>query len=165
MIIIEDSRELKQLNEMFVKVEESLPEKIENSIYYPKLKNLIHGEIIRFCREKTELRDDLNFFRMNIGEFISDKEIREYLDSLKLKYNTENNDIGIDYHLEVTRIDYGVPVFVVIKRDVIYMKKFVFRFRKSSVSAGLTDVNQIGVPLSEDIRDKKDRYLKLMDNK
>jgi len=166
MIILEESKELKQLNEMFVKVENSLPEKIENSIYYPKLKQLLMPEIVRFTREKIELRDDLNFFRMNIGENLSDTEIREYLDSLKEKYNLTDNDIGLDYHIEVTRFDYGVPVFVVIKRDKIYMKKFVFRFKKSDISGGLQTVSQAGipnVPLAESKSERKNRLLELLD--
>jgi len=165
MIILQESNEIRELNEMFVKVEKSLPEKIENSVYYPKLKQLMFPEITRFCRERVELRNDLNFIRMNIGENLSDTEIRDYLDSLKIKYNNKDNDVGIDYHIEVTRFDYGVPVFVVIKRDVIYMKKFVFRFRKSDISAGLQDVTQAGVttvPLSEDMQERRKRYLKLM---
>jgi hypothetical protein len=165
MIILEESREIREINEMFVKVENSLPEKIENSIYYPKLKMLLHPEILRFTKEQIELRDDLNFFRMNIGETLSDTEIREYLDSLKLKYNSEDNDIGIDYHIEVTRFDYGVPVFVVIKRDRIYMKKFVFRFKKSGISAGLKDVSQAGIPLEESKEERRNRLLQLWENK
>lgn len=151
---------------MFVKVEKSLPEKIENSVYYPKLRQLLMPEIVRFTREKLELRDDLNFFRMNVGENLSDTEIREYLDGLKDKYNLEDNDIGLDYHIEVTRFDYGVPVFVVIKRDRIYMKKFVFRFRKSNISGGLQDVSQVGVPnvpISESKQERKNRLLDLLD--
>ena len=166
MMILEESREIQQLNEMFVKVERSLPDKIENSVYYPKLKQLLHPEIVRFTREKIELRDDLNFFRMNIGENLSVEEIREYLDALKQKYNLEDNDIGLDYHIEVTRFDYGVPVFVVIKRDKIYMKKFVFRFRKSEISAGMKDVSQAGVPnvpLAETKTERKNRLLDLLD--
>jgi hypothetical protein len=166
MIILEDSRDLQLLNEMFVKVENSLPEKIENSIYYPKLKQLLFPEIVRFTREKIELRDDLNFLRMNIGENLSDIEIREYLNGLKDKYNTVDNDIGIDYHIEVTRFDYGVPVFVVIKRDKIYMKKLVFRFRKSDISGGLQTVSQAGipnVPLAESKEQRKNRLLDLLD--
>jgi hypothetical protein len=163
MIILEESRDIQLLNEMFVKVENSLPEKIENSVYYPKLKQLLFPEIVRFTREKIELRDDLNFFRMNIGESLSDVEIKEYLDSLKSKYNNEDNDIGLDYHIEVTRFDYGVPVFVVIKRDKIYMKKFVFRFRKSNISAGLQDVTSGGLPVNPITESKKERKNRLLD--
>jgi hypothetical protein len=168
MVISEESREIQQLNEMFVKVEKSLPEKIENSIYYPKLRQLLMPEIVRFTREKLELRDDLNFFRMNIGENLSVEEIREYLDRLKEKYNLVDNDIGLDYHLEATRFDYSVPVFVVIKRDMIYMKKFVFRFKKGNVSDGLRDVSQSGVPnvpLDESKQERKNRLLDLLDKK
>jgi hypothetical protein len=146
MIIEEESRDLKNLNEMFVNVYDSLPTNIENSIFYPKLKQLLQLEIIKFTKEQIEIRQDLNLFRMNIGEALSEKDIREYLDSLKLKYNLTDNNVGIDYHIEVTRYDFGVPIFVVIKRDDIHMKKFVFRFRKASATMGLDTVDFGGIP-------------------
>jgi hypothetical protein len=165
-VILEQSRELAELNEMFVRVEKSLPTNVENSVFYPKLKQLLFLEITRFTREKTELRNDLNFLRMNIGEILSDSEIRDYLDELKRKYNSKDNEIGLDYHIEAARFDYGVPVFVVLKRDVIYVKKFVFRFKKSDSSDNVQGISPSGAPsaepLSESERDKKDRYLKLM---
>ena len=55
----------------------------------------------------------------------------------------EINNIGLDYHLEVTRIDFGCSVFVVIKRDFIYMKKFVFRFKKD-LTTGLEGLTTAG---------------------
>jgi len=167
MFIEEESKELKTLNEMFVKVFDSLPTNIENSIFYPRLKTLMHMEIRRFTKEQIELRQDLDLLRMNIGEILSEKEIREYLDSLKTKFNSVDNNVGLDYHVEVTRYDYGVPVFVVIKRDAIYMKKFVFRFRKSTTTMSLDDVGISGIPLINESKEaRKDRYLKLMgDNK
>jgi hypothetical protein len=168
-VILEQSRELAELNEMFVRVEKSLPSKIENSVFYPKLKQLLFLEITRFTREKVELKNDLNFLRMNIGETLSDSEIRDYLDQLKLKYNTRDNDVGIDYHVEATRFDYGVPVFIVIKRDVIYMKKLVFRFRKPDTSSTVQGVAISGAPddeaINESADDRKQRYLKLMGEK
>ena len=66
---------------------------------------------------------------------------------MKEKYNDKNNNIGLDYHIEATRIDYGVPVFVIIKRTDISMKKFVFRFRKTDVATGMDGLSPIGVPL------------------
>jgi hypothetical protein len=163
MFIDEESKEIRQLNEMFVKVYDSLPTKIENSIFYPKLKQLLHMEIIKFTREQIELKQDLNLLRMNIGEALSETEIREYLDSLKAKYNLDDNNVGLDYHIEVTRYDYGVPIFVVIKRDIIYFKKFVFRFRKSSPTMGLDGLQVSGLPIKESQQAKKERYLKLME--
>jgi hypothetical protein len=158
----EESRDIIQLNEMLFRVQDSLPKNIENSVFYPKLKQLLHMEIVRFAKEKIELRQDLNFLRMNIGEPIPESEIREYLDSLKAKYNGVTHEIGLDYHIEVTRIDYGVPVFVIIKRDTIYMKKFVFRFRKANISQGVEGLSQQGVPLAESLEQRRQRYLKLM---
>jgi len=165
MFIDEESKEIAQLNEMFVKVYDSLPAKIENSIFYPKLKQLLHMEIIRFTREQIELKQDLNLLRMNIGEILSETEIREYMDSLKSKYNLEDNNVGIDYHIEVTRYDYGVPIFVVIKRDIIYFKKFVFRFRKSNPTMGLSGIQVSGLPIMETKEARKERYLRLMEKR
>jgi hypothetical protein len=165
MIILEESRELTELNEMLVRVEKSLPSSIENSVFYPKLKQLLFTEITRFTKERVELKNDLNFLRMNVGEPLTDTEITDYLDTLKQKYNGKDNDVGIDYHLETTRFDYSVPVFVVIKRDVIYMKKFVFRFRKPETSSSAQGLSVAGIP-TESIRESDDersgRYLKLM---
>jgi hypothetical protein len=160
--ISEESKDIVQLNEMLFKVQNSLPKNIENSVFYPKLKQLLHMEIVRFAKDQIELKQDLNFLRMNVGEAIPEAEIREYLDSLKEKYNGQQQDIAIDYHVEVTRIDYGVPVFVVIRRGTVHMKKFVFRFRKSDIRQGLDGLSQQGVPLAESLEERRQRYLKLM---
>jgi hypothetical protein len=162
MKVSEENSQLTQLNEMFVNVLPSLPEDIENSIYYPKLKVALHPEIHNFCREKVELQQDLNILRMSIGEQLTEKEIREYLDTLKAKYNTLNNDIAIDYHLEATRIDYGVAVFVVIKRSDISMKKFVFRFRKD-INEGLEGLTNSGVPIKDKRPEPKESNHNLLD--
>ena len=79
-----------------------------------------------------------------VGEKVSEQQIRNYLDGLKKKYNNLINNIGLEYSIEVTRVDYGVPVFVIIKRDFIYAKKFVFRFKKD-ISIGLGDLTTAGV--------------------
>ncbi len=165
MIILEESREIAELNEMFVRVERSLPSNIENSVFYPKLKQLLFTEITRFTKERAELKADLNFLRMNVGELLGEAEIRDYLDTLKRKYNDKDNDVGIDYHIEATRFDYGVPVFVVIKREVIYMKKFAFRFRKPDTSSSIQGLSASGVPgeiVRESDDERRSRYLKLM---
>ena len=149
MEVLNENPQIIQLNEMVLKVRDSLPRDIENSIYYPKLKNLLHSEIFNFCKEQLELKADLNFFRMSVGQVMSEQEIRDYLDGLKLKYNgIEDNNVCLDYHIEITRIDYGVPVFVVIKRgNSILMKKFVFRFRKTKLDQGLLGLSNAGIPL------------------
>lgn len=145
MIICEESNEIKKLNEMFVDVSGALPTNIENSIYYPKIKHLLFPEIVSFCKEKTELKADLNILRDLVGEPMSEPEIRQYLDTLKVKYNGEINNIGIDYHIEQTKFDYGVAVFVIIKRDTIYSKKFVFRFKKKDPTASVGDLTTTGL--------------------
>lgn len=147
MKILNENPQIIQINEMFVNVQQGLSNEIEGSIYYGKLRNLLHSEILGFCKEQLELKQDLNMFRMMIGQDMNESEIREYLDELKLKYNNQDNNIGIDYHIEVTRVDYGVPVFVVIKRNEIFMKKFVFRFKKKKISEGISNLTISGIPL------------------
>lgn len=147
MKILNENPQIIQINEMFVNVQQGLSNEIEGSIYYGKLRNLLHSEILGFCKEQLELKQDLNMFRMMIGQDMNESEIREYLDGLKLKYNNQDNNIGIDYHIEVTRVDYGVPVFVVIKRNEIFMKKFVFRFKKRKISEGISNLTISGIPL------------------
>ena len=171
MKILEESTDIQQLNEIFFHVLPSLPTNIENSIYYAKIKTLLHPEIVIFCKEKTELKQDLTFFRMTVGEKMTEKAIREYLDALKNKYNTVDNNIGIEYHLEITRTDIGVPVFVAIKRDDFYIKKFVFRFRKG-LSSSLGDLSNAGIlMLKEETERLKQRqndlakFKKLEENK
>lgn len=148
MKVLAENPQIIQLNEMVVDVKDSLPTDIEGSIFYGKLKNLLHSEIVNFCKEQLELKQDLNVFRMSIGQEMSETEIREYLDSLKLKYNNQDNNVGIDYHIEATRIDYAVPVFVVIKRTDILMKKFVFRFRKAKLSDSIGELSSSGIPIN-----------------
>lgn len=149
IIVIDNENALTRLNETFINVEKGLPVPIENSVLYPKLKNLLYIEIVKFCREQVELKEDLNILRLSVGEALSEIEIRQYLDSLKEKYNNDNNNIGIDYHIESTRIDFGVSVVAVIKRDEIFMKQFIFRFKKKDISFNLTGLSSSGIPSDE----------------
>ena len=146
---MEASREhndIVKLNEFFIDAKPSLSTNITNSIYYNKLKHLLHSEIVYFCKEKVELKTDLNMLRLMVGEKLTEESIREYLNALKEKYNADTN-IGIEYHIESTRIDYGVPTFIIIRRgDNVSMKKFVFRFRKTSITDSLDGVTPSGTP-------------------
>lgn len=143
----QENPQLQVLHEMQVNIQDSLPQQVELSIYHAKLKHLLHSEIINFCKEKTEMKQDLNFFRMSVGTEMTEREIREYLDGLKEKYSHYEN-LGLEYHIEVTRYDYGVPVICIIKRNDISVKKFVFRFRKKSVSDTLDGISPGGVPIN-----------------
>lgn len=140
----EESPEIRKLNEMFVTLVPSLSPRVTNSIYYNKLKYLMFNDIVQYCKEKLELKSDLLNLRGYIGDYLAEDDIESYLDGLKAKYNGSSDpltqNIGIEYHLETTRIDYGVVVFCVIKRDDIYLKKFVFRFRKTPL-AGIDVAN------------------------
>ena len=146
---MEASREhndIVKLNEFFIDAKPSLSTNVTNSVYYNKLKHLLHSEIVYFCKEKTELKNDLNMLRMMVGEKLTEESIREYLNGLKEKYNSDTN-IGIEYHIESTRIDYGVPTFVIIRRgENVSMKKFVFRFKKTSMIDSLDGVAPSGTP-------------------
>lgn len=146
---MEASREhndIVKLNEFFIDAKPSLSTNVTNSVYYNKLKHLLHSEIVYFCKEKTELKNDLNMMRMMVGEKLTEESIREYLNGLKEKYNSDTN-IGIEYHIESTRIDYGVPTFVIIRRgENVSMKKFVFRFKKTSMIDSLDGVAPSGTP-------------------
>ncbi len=144
MIIKKDPKTFSQLNEIMINVGDSLNPNIENSIYYPKIKHLLFGEINNFCKERIELRQDLHILRQMIGDVMTEQEIRSYLDNLMDKYNGIEDNIGILYHIEVTRLDYGVPVVIIIKRDEIYAKKFVFRFRKD-LKAGIGSLSSSGM--------------------
>lgn len=147
MIILREGEQLTKLNEMFMNALPSLSTSVTNSVYYGKLKTLLHSEIVYFAKEKKSLKDDLNFLRLMVGEKLTEDAIRKYLDDIKVKYNNSDSDIGIEYHIEVTRIDFGVPVFVIIRRGAeIFMKKFVFRFKKNTVAEGLNDVSLSGTP-------------------
>jgi len=132
MIINEElSNEVQKINEMFITIKPSLDPRVTNSVYYPKLKHLMFSEIVEYCKEKIELRQDLLNLRTYIGDYVSEFDIRTNFDKLKDKYK-EIQDIGLDYHIETTRVDYGVCMFCIIKRgDNIYCKKFIFRFRKT----------------------------------
>jgi len=132
---IDKSKDQETLHEMFIKVEDARPSTLENSIFYSRIKNTMTRDLMRFTREQVDLRGDLFKLRDKIGEMMSERDIRNTLDVLMKKYNETDNNVGLIYHIESTRVDYGVPVMVMIKRDVIYVKKFVFRFKKSDMSA------------------------------
>lgn len=141
VILEEENQQLKTLSEMVISTLPSLPTDVENSIYYARIKQLLHPEVMNFCKEQLGLKEDLNMLRMSVGEAMTERELREYLDGLKKKY-ADDEHVGIEYHIEVTRVDYGVPVFCTIQRgNKIFLKKFVFRFRKANQSDGIDSLS------------------------
>jgi hypothetical protein len=130
---------------MFVHVSPNLPERYENSVMYPKQKQKLIKEIYRFMREQIELRDDLLFLTARVGEKVHEKDLRDYLEKLAKKYNDYDNNNGFSYHIESTRFDYSAAVHVVVFRGQIYVKKFVFRFRKANIAAGLENISPTGL--------------------
>lgn len=151
MVFLESDDAINKLDEMFVNVLPNLPDNVENSIYYAKLKQALFNEIVLFCKEKTELKQDLNILRMNVGESLTEEFIRDYIEGLQAKYNTEDNNVGLEYHLEATKYDFSCVIFAIIKRDVIYCKKFVFRFRKA-VTAGIAGLSNSGILLPSETK-------------
>jgi hypothetical protein len=145
-ISIDNISDSNTINEMFIRVEESLPTNVENSMLYSRLKQLLKKEMFSFMKEQIELRDDLNKIIPMIGDAVPEYKIREMFDALVAKYNSKDNNNAIAYHIEATRVDYGVPVFVIIFRGQVLVKKFVFRFRKEKLGKGLDSVSSSGVP-------------------
>ena len=154
MIIESDSNELKMFDEFSVELSDSgISDNVERSIFYPRLKQLLFKEINLFCREHIGLKADLQFIRMQIGSPMTEQEVRALFEELIRKYNTSANDnVGVMYHVEKTRFDYGVPLFVIIKRDEILAKKFVFRFKRKELSdPGISFRNESEKPTEENV--------------
>lgn len=120
------------LNELFVKVHDSLPSDLQRSIFYSRLRNRTHREIMIFTREQVGLKNDLIKLKAKIGSSMSEKDIINLFEPLLAKYNNIDNSVGLVYHIEATRIDYGVSLVAIVKRENISVKKFVFRFRRKS---------------------------------
>ena len=56
MEVFNESSQIKQLNETLLTVMDSLPLDVEQSVYYNKLKQLLHSEIFNFCKDQNELK-------------------------------------------------------------------------------------------------------------
>ena len=158
MIVEEISPEIQKINETIMTVYPSLDPRVTNNIYYTKLKYLLFNDIIKYCKEQIDLRQDLLNLRSQIGEYYTDEQLRDMFDAIKIKYNTGTNDtIGIDYHIESTRLDYGVCLFCVLKRgDIINIKKFIFRFRKGNLNSGVQGLNSVGLEIPDMKKDLRD---------
>jgi hypothetical protein len=137
MIVDKEQKALIALDEMFVRVQDGLTDVTQHSIYYNKLRSLLHADIRMFCLEKRELNQDLETLRLNIGNVVSENELLTYSNELMDKYNNKNDNIGLIFHLEATRVDFALICVAIIKRDDIYTKKFTFRYRKPSINDGV----------------------------
>ena len=113
---------------MRVQIVRTIPTEVSASINYLNLKHRNFREIIAFCREKLVLKDDLIEMNKKVGSPVSLVDINEMVELYKRKHTVD--DIGIEYHVEVTRWDFALIVFVIIKRDFIKAQKFIFRYRK-----------------------------------
>lgn len=113
---------------MRVEIIRNVSTKTTASINYLNLRHKNFREIISFCRERITLKDDLVEMNTKVGTPVSLVDINEMAEYYKRKHTVE--DIGLEYHVEVTRWDFSLIVFVIIKRDFIKAQKFVFRYRK-----------------------------------
>ena len=74
-IIIEHSSESetisKLINEMVINVDSRVGKEVtyrdEHSIVYNRLKQRLQNDIIKFCTNEVDLRNDLMFFRSMVG--------------------------------------------------------------------------------------------------
>ena len=141
---------------MFVHVKPNLSKELENSIQYPRQRDSLKREIFAFMKEQIGLRDELMALRNRVGDAVKESDLTDHMEKLSRKYNDIDNNVGFSYHIEATRIDYGLSVHVVIFRGQIHVKKFVFRFRKLETKAGLDNVSSSGIIENYDVlRNKK----------
>jgi len=157
-IIIEENKSSnnvnKILNEMIIHVDDKTNKKVsyadEHSIVYGRLKQRLQLDIIKFCLNEVDLKNDLMFFRSMVGDTLIEKDILNYVKNIQDKYNNDrsyNHHVGIDYFIETTRYDFVLALFVIIIRgENIFQTRFVFRYRKASQNAGVRGVNMSGLP-------------------
>lgn len=157
-IIIEDNRSSddinKIINEMVIHVDDKKNKQVtysdEHSIVYGRLKHRLQNDIIKFCLNEIDLKGDLMFFRSMVGDTLRETDILSHVDSIQDKYNngrSYNRNVGIDYYIESTRYDFVLVLFVTIVRgENIYQTRFVFRYRKGNINAGVRDTDMSGLP-------------------
>jgi len=157
-IIIEDNKPSDAineiLNEMVISVDDKKDRQVtyadEHSIVYGRLKQRLQLDIIKFCLNEIDLKDDLLFFRSMVGDTLREIDILDHVKNIQDKYNngrSYNRNVAIDYFMETTRYDFVLVLFVTIVRgENIYQTRFVFRYRKDNVNAGVSGMNMSGLP-------------------
>ncbi len=157
-IIIEENKSSdninKILNEMVIHVDDKKNKQVtyadEHSIVYGRLKQRLQPDIIRFCLNEIDLKDDLLFFRSMVGDTLREIDILKFVKDIQDKYNngrSYNRNVAIDYFIETTRFDFVLVLFVTIVRgENIFQTRFVFRYRKAGINAGVRGMNMSGLP-------------------
>ena len=126
---------------MKITVIDTVPNEISSSIHYSKIKHALHSHIITFCRDKKELKNDLKLLSYGVGREYDYGILLEVMEGLKEKYNGRDNNIGLEYHIEFTRYDFALVLSVIIKRDTIEMKKFVYRYKKKGIGDSMLNTS------------------------
>lgn len=157
-IIIEENKSSNSinsvLNEMVINVDDKKNKQVtfadEHSVVYGRLKQRLHPDILKFCLNEIDLKDDLMFFRSMVGDTLREIDVLNYVKNIQEKYNNDrsyNRNVGIDYFIESTRYDFVLILFVtIIRGENIFQTRFVFRYRKSDTNAGVMGMNMSGLP-------------------
>lgn len=157
-IIIEENKSSdsvnKILNEMVIHVDDKSHKQVsfadEHSIVYGRLKQRLQPDILNFCRNEIDLKDDLLFFRSMVGDTLREVDVLNYVKDIQDKYNngrSYNRNVSIDYFIETTRYDFVLVLFTtIIRGENIFQTRFVFRYRKSSQTAGVHGMSMSGLP-------------------
>lgn len=158
-IIIEHSSESetisKLINEMVINVDSRVGKEVtyrdEHSVVYNRLKQRLQNDIIKFCTNEVDLRNDLMFFRSMVGDTLNEKDILRHVKAIQDKFNNDrsyNKRVGIDYFLESTRYDFVLVLFVsIIRGENVFQTRFVFRYRKGSLADGVYGQDLSGLPV------------------
>ena len=122
-IIIEENKSSndigKVINEMVIHVDDKSNKQVtyadEHSIVYGRLKQRLQLDIVKFCLNEVDLKDDLMFFRSMVGDTLREADILNYVKDIQDKYNngrSYNRNVAIDYFIETTRYDFVLVLFV-----------------------------------------------------
>lgn len=157
-IILEESKSSnainKIINEMVIHVDDKKGKQVtyadEHSIVYGRLKQRLQHDIIKFCLNEVDLKNDLLFFRSMVGDTLRENDILNHVKNIQDKYNngrSYNRNVSIDYFIETTRYDFVLVLFItIIRGENIFQTRFVFRYRKSSQTAGIRGMDMSGLP-------------------
>lgn len=153
-----ESNELSRvINEMVIQVDDRTTKEVryadEHSIVYGRLRQRLHNDIIKFCLNEVDLKNDLMFFRSMVGDTLRERDINNFVKDIQAKYNNNrgyNKNVGIDYFIESTRYDFVLVLFVIIVRGAnIHSTRFVFRYRKGNITDGVYGQDLSGLPVNK----------------
>ena len=157
-IIIEENKASdginKIINEMVINVDDKKDRQVkyadEHSIVYGRLKQRLQLDIIKFCLNEIDLKNDLLFFRSMVGDTLREVDVLNHVKNIQDKYNngrSYNRNVAIDYFIEPSRYDFVLVLFVtIIRGENIFQTRFIFRYRKDNINAGVRGMNLSGLP-------------------